>query len=72
MRLYASLFILMLKYLSTMKNAPPRADMMIAASDQGNAIHHDDVAAVVNDKPPTTLLAVWIPWLIPSSSTCGP
>ena len=48
----------MLKYLSIMKNAPPRADMMIAASDQGNAIHQDEVAAVVNDKPPTTLLAV--------------
>ena len=46
--------------------------MMIAASDQGNAIHHDEVAAVVNDKPPTTLLAVWIPWLIPSSFTRGP
>ena len=32
----------------------------------------DEVAAVVNDTPPTTLLAVWIPWLIPSSFTCHP
>lgn len=31
---------------------------MIAASDQGKAIHHGDVAAVVNERPPVILLAI--------------
>lgn len=46
---------------------------MIAMSLHGTDIaHQDEVAAVVNDIPPTTLLAAWIPWLIPSSFTCHP
>ena len=44
---------------SHIKKTPPIADTIIAISLHGTAaIHQDDVAAVVNDKPPATLLAV--------------
>ena len=44
---------------SHIKKKPPTADTMMAISLHGTDIaHQDDVAAVVNDKPPTTLLAV--------------
>ena len=44
---------------SHIKKTPPTADTMIAISLHGTDMaHHDEVAAVVNDTPPTTLLAV--------------